>query len=99
MSSSVDVFALWMAALSEWVVFVRVGCWGVAVIPFVVVVVMLFVGLLVICSVEVKSMVVVVGVVGEGLGVGEEGGMWLFWMCASVVSAIFFIGEMLLVSE
>lgn len=99
MSSSVGVFVLWVAGLSEWVVFVRTGCWGIVAMPCVVLVVMMFVGLVVTCSVEVGSMVVVVGVVGEGFGVGEEGGMWLFGMCASVVSAIFFIGEVLLASE
>ena len=99
MSSSVDVFVLWVAGLSEWIVFVRIGCWGVVVVPFVVVVVMLFVGLVGTCSVEVKSMVVVVGVVGEVLGVGEEGGMWVLWMCASVVSAIFSVGVVLLLSD
>jgi hypothetical protein len=99
MSSSVDVFVLWVASLSEWVVCVGVGRWGVVVMPFVVLVVIPFVVLVVTCSVEVKSMVVVTGMVGVGLSMGEEGGMWLFWMCASVVSAIFFIREVLLLSE
>ena len=91
MSSSVDVFVLWVAGLSEWVVCVGVGCWGVVVMP---VLVLVFT-----CCVEVKSMAVVTGGVGGGLSVGEEGGMWLFWMCASVVSAIFFVGEVLLLSD
>ena len=91
MSSSVDVFVLWVAGLSEWGVCGGVGCWGVGVLPLVV--------LVVTCSVEVKSMVVVTGMVGVGLSMGAEGGMWLFWMCASVVSAIFFVGEVLLLSD
>ena len=91
MSSSVDIVVIWVAGLSEWVVCVEVGCWGVVVMPFVV--------LVVTCSVEVKSMVVVTGVVGGVLSVGEEGGMWLFLMCASVVSAIFIVGEVLLLSD
>jgi hypothetical protein len=44
-------------------------------------------------------MVVAMGVVGGGLVVREGGGMWLVWVGASVISAIFFIGEVLLLSD
>ncbi len=53
----------------------------------------------VVCSVVVRSMVVAMGVVGGGLVVREGGGMWLVWVGASVILAIFCIGEVLLLSD